>query len=306
MTRSAVWTFALGFSAAVFMLAHISAVHVDVERSLTWAAGWTLLAASGALLPWPRIGACVELFALKALCVRPAVLLGYVTYNLSRDLPLQDARIAYLDSLLGFDWLKVLQWSDAHPWLSAVLAQAYDAFIPLQLFALLLLAALGHARDARALLVALWSGLILIHAVAALCPAVGAFGLYGLNPADHGPLVSAGYTVPEVLAARSGVPLMFDAGHRLGVITMPSYHASVAVILAWSVRSLPVVRWIMLGACLLMLMATPLHGSHHLSDVIAGAALALPCICLAAHRAGSRSRADTNASPVLARIEAQH
>ena len=67
-----------------------------------------------------------------------------------------------------------------------------------------------------------------------------------------------------------------------GIITFPSLHAALAVILIAAFWPLPIARWLGAGVNSLMLAATPIDGSHYLIDVLAGTALAI--LCLAAAR----------------------
>jgi membrane-associated phospholipid phosphatase len=79
-----------------------------------------------------------------------------------------------------------------------------------------------------------------------------------------------------------------------GIITFPSLHAALAVIVAAVLWPIPVLRWPVLGVNALMLAATPIDGSHYFIDVVAGIVLALAC--LTAARAMARRFADDGTS----------
>jgi membrane-associated phospholipid phosphatase len=64
----------------------------------------------------------------------------------------------------------------------------------------------------------------------------------------------------------------------VGLISFPSFHSATAAIYAWATWRTPVVRWIGLALNLLMLIATPIHGSHYLVDVLAGLAVAVAAV----------------------------
>src|SRR5690606_36367265 len=79
-----------------------------------------------------------------------------------------------------------------------------------------------------------------------------------------------------------------DGSHRLlvavgsqGIITFPSLHAALAVILIAALWPIARLRWIILPLNLAMLAATPIDGSHYLFDVIAGVAVAVVRLALA-------------------------
>jgi len=68
-----------------------------------------------------------------------------------------------------------------------------------------------------------------------------------------------------------------------GLVTFPSFHAASAVLLAWALWHIPYLRYPGLALNAMMLAATPLYGSHFLTDVLAGAITAAVAIATA-HR----------------------
>jgi len=71
-----------------------------------------------------------------------------------------------------------------------------------------------------------------------------------------------------------------DLGHLRGLVSAPSFHTAAAVLFihtAWRSRDL---RWPVLGINLAMLLATPVEGTHYLTDMILGAAVAAVAILL--------------------------
>jgi membrane-associated phospholipid phosphatase len=82
-----------------------------------------------------------------------------------------------------------------------------------------------------------------------------------------------------------------------GIITFPSLHAALAIIMIVAFWPVPVARWI--GAVInsLMLAATPINGSHYFIDIVAGVAIAILCLIaaralairLAAHTAPAKA-----------------
>lgn len=119
--------------------------------------------------------------------------------------------------------------------------------------------------------------LTIVHAVAIFLPAIGAYGYLGLTPADHPGLVltSEGRTVAHVLGLRGTLPFDRSMTGTMGLITFPSFHTVLAVQSAWAFWRVRFLRWPALGFNFLVWLGTLLHGSHHLSDTIAGAAVAL-------------------------------
>jgi membrane-associated phospholipid phosphatase len=96
-----------------------------------------------------------------------------------------------------------------------------------------------------------------------------------------------------------------DGGYRLvmaigskGIITFPSLHAALAVILMAAFWPVPIARWF--GAIInsLMLAATPIDGSHYFVDVLAGVAIAIVCLVAAHKLVGRISSIPAAAAPL--------
>ena len=66
-----------------------------------------------------------------------------------------------------------------------------------------------------------------------------------------------------------------------GIITFPSLHAALAVIVAAALWPLARLRWVFVVLNTAMLIATPIDGSHYFVDVLAGVALAALCLVAA-------------------------
>jgi hypothetical protein len=133
-------------------------------------------------------------------------------------------------------------------------------------------------------------------AVSAVLPAAGAWPYYALTAADSPnvmPAVSESW--PVFYGLRDGSFRSLVAVGSQGIITFPSLHAGLGVILIAGAWPVPVLRWAFLALNLAMLAATPIDGSHYLIDVWAGIAMALLCIlaarALAAHAARNPSPA---------------
>jgi membrane-associated phospholipid phosphatase len=116
-------------------------------------------------------------------------------------------------------------------------------------------------------------------AISTLLPAAGVWPHYGLTAADSPHLLPAASTSwPVFYGLRDGTLRTLVAIGSEGVITFPSLHAALAVVLIAALWPLPVLRWIGLALNLLMLVATPIDGSHYFVDVFAGIALAVMCL----------------------------
>jgi len=108
-------------------------------------------------------------------------------------------------------------------------------------------------------------------------PAAGVWPFYGLTAADSPhvlPTVSTSW--PAFYGLRDDNVRALVAAGAEGIITFPSLHAALAVILVAALWPVARVRWVIFGLNALMLAATPIDGSHYFIDVLAGIAV---CRC---------------------------
>ncbi|KQP31814.1 hypothetical protein ASF49_10315 [Methylobacterium sp. Leaf104] len=89
-------------------------------------------------------------------------------------------------------------------------------------------------------------------------------------------------TQPLLWLRQAELPSVLPDFPDLRLVTFPSWHAAAAAIFVMSAWSLPIIRWF--GAVLngLMLAATPVQGSHDLTDLIVGAGLGAVAFLVAA------------------------
>jgi membrane-associated phospholipid phosphatase len=105
-------------------------------------------------------------------------------------------------------------------------------------------------------------------------PAEGVWLHYELTPADARVVPVVSTVWPVFTGLRDGSIRALVALGAEGVITFPSLHAALAVIMIAALWPIRVLRWIVLVINVTMLVATPIDGAHYLIDVIAGLAIA--------------------------------
>jgi hypothetical protein len=82
-------------------------------------------------------------------------------------------------------------------------------------------------------------------------------------------------------ALRAHVITQIDLGSLRGLVCAPSFHTVCAVIYMVSAWPIVALRRYLVPLNLLMLMATPVEGTHYLSDMVLGAIVAIFAIILA-------------------------
>jgi membrane-associated phospholipid phosphatase len=200
-------------------------------------------------------------------------------------LPLQDPLFDAADKALGFDWAALLAWMNAHRGIYAALSFAYMSFMPQATIAICVLAFSGRAIHLRVFMLAFVATALVTIAISGLLPAEGAWLHYALHADANGILPSSSTSWPVFHAIRDGSLLKLMAAGSEGIITFPSLHAALGLIFALAFWPVPVLRWFGLALNVLMIAATPIEGSHYLSDVIAGLIIATLCWLWAARLA---------------------
>jgi len=219
-------------------------------------------------------GALVAAFSLAA---------AIFTYlNATLAFPLVDSELARIDAGLGFSWPAWFQFVNSHPLLKGLFAIIYAILLPECAASIVYFAHRGRSdRIAEFLWGALLS--ILITApISGIVPALGAFVHFGVpGPAE------ATY-LPHLLALREGTASSFSMNQLQGIITMPSYHTVLAILIVYAFRGCGRLFTVVLVLNSVMLLTLPSEGGHYLIDLIAGGAITAVTIAIISAAARTR------------------
>ncbi len=227
----------------------------------------------------PRIAPALRCAALLLVFQAAAACLSYLLIALAP--PLTDATLARWDAALGIDWRVLRQSQAALPALAQiVLSAAYDSGLPQILAVVLYLGFSGRGDRLHDFMNRYAAVTLLVILLSAPIPAAGAFKHFGLGPAAD---------LWHFEALRDGGLRTLSLQAMQGLISMPSLHAAMAVLLAQALFATPL-RWPALALNALMLAATPVLGGHYVVDVIAGMAVAAAAIAWRPSRPSRPSR----------------
>lgn len=187
-----------------------------------------------------------------------AVRLNYLAASL--DFPLQDKLFTHLDSAIGFDWRTWASIAWSHPIFINLLILAYRTHILQPFFLIAFLAVWGPRGRNRELLTSTLFAYLLTVTLSAVLPAFGPQKVFGI-PSEWDSVLTA---------LRVGTHLQLP---YVGIVSFPSFHASMAVTLAASMRGHRSLFGLALILNILMLIATVPIGYHYLIDVLAGLAI---------------------------------
>jgi hypothetical protein len=276
-----IWAIVAGVAAFVLIAAAFSDFTV-VLKSYAAPASICLLLSLGARYYRNRrsdhnLASSLESTAQLIAFVAVAAPLSYVAASVA--LPLQDATLDKLDHALGFDWNWLLTVMHKRPEFFKFMHLIYLSLSLQMIAVMLLLGFTGRLPWLRVYMLAFIFAALITITISALIPAEGVWVYYGLK-GDLAALPLSHTSWPIFIGLRDGsFRLLMGVGSE-GIITFPSLHAALAVILVAAFWPVPIARWISVGLNSLMLAATPFDGSHYFVDVLAGIAIAV--ICLAA------------------------
>ena len=208
-------------------------------------------------------------------------LLSYLLVTIAG--PRIDALLAAADQSIGFDWPALMALVAQHPLANTLLGLAYVSVMPQTVILLLALGWCQKITELYRLSLAFAFGAVITLGVWTLAPSFGAFSVY---------------TLPDPVAGKLGLVLGFDYGHSLvqmlkdgpgfisptelrGIVGFPSYHTLQALVLIWYARNIKALRWPSILLNLVVLVAIPIQGGHHLVDMFGGVAVTVLSIALA-------------------------
>lgn len=197
----------------------------------------------------------------------------------SHAAPLWDARLAAADRALGFDWPAILAMLDRSPVTIFVLGIAYHSLSIQMVVVVLLLGTAGRLDTLRlTVCAAVLSGFATILVSAAM-PAMGNV----VDPARYAHLWPSIAWMEHglVTGLRDGTGRVIDLSSPMGIVSFPSFHATLSALFIWSARDVGAARWPLRLWAGLTILATPMFGGHYAIEVIAGLLLAPPAIAAA-------------------------
>jgi PAP2 superfamily len=167
----------------------------------------------------------------------------------SANLPLWDHGFDAIDRALGLDWKGFLAWMNASPLICGILWPIYLSLTVQMTTVVLCLAFSGHLLWLRVYTLAFIFAVLVSIAVSAVLPAAGAWPYYGLATEDWHLLPAVSTSWPVFYGLRDGTLRTMVAVGSEGIITFPSLHAALAVIVVVALWPVPTLRWVCCSQC---------------------------------------------------------
>ena len=184
-----------------------------------------------------------------------------------------DARLERWDIALHFDWIAWYRKVTAHPALQRMGEAAYASIYVSPFMLLGWFAWTDQRFEARRFLLAFWLAEVLTLLLFSEFPAEGPLAFLWHGPIPYMP-TSALYQHQLIPALRLHHVSGIEFGALRGLVCAPSFHTASAVLYVWAAWPVVLLRRVIVPLNCAMLLATPIEGTHYLSDMIAGAVVA--------------------------------
>ncbi len=240
---------------------------------------WILVTLVFVVCRWgrfPRLAHLAGTWLTLSLFTNAVLILSFILTGIL-PLPMWDEALATADRALGLNWLDMYQCVTRYPAIEASAHTVYMSLAPEMLILLIALELLGRHNEASAFLRWIIVSGIATICIGALTPAAGAFVYY------HLPIASTTGYVSQFADLRDGGLRTINPFDNRGLVAIPSYHATLAVLCACAARPLRIVKIPLLVLNLLIILSSPAMGGHYFADIFAGIILAALTMRLPGH-----------------------
>ena len=185
-----------------------------------------------------------------------------------------DPLLQAVDGALHFDWLAWYQTVAAHRSLQLLGTAAYQSIYVTPALILGYCAWSDRRAEARGFVASFWFAAVLTLLLFRVMPAIGPLATLWHGPIPYVP-ESALYEADLLPMLRLGNGYVVDLGALRGLVSVPSFHTASGVVYIATAWPMARLRWPVLALTSAMLLATPVEGTHYLTDMLAGAAVAI-------------------------------
>jgi hypothetical protein len=190
-----------------------------------------------------------------------------------------DPLLARADAALGFDWIAWYRVVASHRLLQLLGIACYESIYLTPAVLLGWFALTRQRGEAHRFLASFWLAAVLTLALFALMPAVGPFSFLWHGPIRYMPM-SELWQPDLIPALRARSIHAIDLGQLRGIVSAPSFHAAAATLYLRTAWRAGPVRWPLTWLVCAMLLATPVEGTHYLTDMLLGIGVALVAMAL--------------------------
>lgn len=234
---------------------------------------------------WRRLNErAILLFGSVGLMLLSSLVAGIIAHaGLRLKRPFVDRALQFADWLLMIDTPAWVFAVSRHPVMAHALAAFYNSTVPVVIITAFALSIVGTKDRTWELVYAYSAGIIICSLIFAAFPAIGTFAFAGINPETAPGLpVSAGrFHLKAVEYYRYGSAPVVDIAKFNGVVTFPSFHTIMAIIVAYALRGFGALSYAAALWSALVIVSTVPIGGHFVIDIIGGGSLRLALLLLA-------------------------
>ena len=185
------------------------------------------------------------------------------------------------DRALRFDWLAWYQLVATHPLLQQASRVAYSMIYVSPAILLFYFAVLDRRREAYDFIASVAIAAAITLTAFRFMPAVGPFAQLWHGPIPYMP-ISELWQPSLIPQLRDHSFATIELDHLVGLVSAPSFHTAAGVLLIAAARRHVGIRVPLILANIAMLLATPVEGTHYVTDMILGALVAFVALAIIA------------------------
>jgi len=210
---------------------------------------------------------------------------------LAVGMPFQDAAFSTVDQIIGLDWLGLMSWANDHPAIGQLLCWAYDSMLPQMCLAIAILSLSARPQALWDFLALAALSLTITIAISMIAPALDPYTYYAPDPSLYQaleqmkPEVGRDF-IPHMMQLHSGTFTALNFFEMHGIVSFPSYHTIVGLILIYSARNSRYLAWPVFVLNAVLILSTMPIGGHYLADVLAGGVVFLVSLAIVEHLNG--------------------
>ena len=263
---------ACGFPVALLTLA-ISGIGIAVESVAPLACLVALLVAAEIIYtryrPDARIGATCGMLAVLIVASLLAAIISHT--SLKFGFPYIDRALSQTDLMLGIYAPAIVLMFAEYPGFANFLGVIYSISLPACIVCGLALAAYGRRARAYELAFAFTFCILLASTLSIFMPALGSTVYHGLEGTRGLPSTAGNFHMATVAYFRDDPMATFELAKLQGIVTFPSFHMVMAILVAHSLRGTGIASWLATTWALLVMISAVVIGGHYVIDLFAGA-----------------------------------
>lgn len=209
---------------------------------------------------------------MLAVIISASLLAAVISHTSLRiGMPFVDHALSEADKAIGWHSPDMVQSFAGYPWFSNALATLYNTALPVSIVCALALAVSQRTAHATEFV---WSYVfcILLASVSAIfLPALGSTVYHGIEEIAGLPQNAGNFHMPVVDYYRSTPDAVFNLNMITGIVTFPSFHMVMALLVPYAVRGETILFWIAVLWAGLVSLSAVVIGGHYLIDLIVGA-----------------------------------